>query len=224
VSLKSINAFLSDLQREVLSQDGLSVRPYNKEKQMKNLLRSILCLVVIFWLVPWLQATTVVKLTNQDLAEEAELIAIGHCAETRSSWIGRNLVTLATISVSEVLKGAGRSTVTVVLPGGVDANRKFPVATTWPGAPQILPQEEVFLFLANDNQSAGGHTILGFSQGKFSIVKDARGKKMVSRDLSQMSLQGEAGVSRGSKTLVPLEQFKQEISELLAGSGVRSKP
>src|ERR1051325_7375943 len=94
-------------------------------------------------------AGTATGLSDRDLALQSELIVTGRCVDTRTAWIenGRVLVTLATISVDEVIKGNNTPTVTVVLPGGADANRRIPVAMTYAGAPTIAPQEAVFLFL-----------------------------------------------------------------------------
>ena len=65
-------------------------------------------------------------------------------------------------------------TLTVGVPGGVDANRKFPIAMTYPGAPRIAPDEEVFLFLVRaDDEVAQSYAMTGFSQGKFSIESAA---------------------------------------------------
>src|SRR5215510_13414455 len=88
-----------------------------------------------------------VALSVQDMVNQSDVIAIGNCVETKSVWVDRSLVTLATVSVSESLKGSETSTITVALPGGVDANRSIPVAMTYPGAPQMQPGENVFLFL-----------------------------------------------------------------------------
>src|SRR3954447_23454044 len=88
-----------------------------------------------------------VELSLDDMVKQSDAIVIGNCTETKSVWIDRNLVTLATVSVTESLKGEA-STLTVALPGGVDANRKIPVAMTYPGAPQMRPGEDVFLFLS----------------------------------------------------------------------------
>lgn len=111
-------------------------------------------------------------LAINEMIDHSDLIAIGNCVETRSVWVDRRLVTLATISVAETLKGAELRTVTVSLPGGIDANRKFPVAMTYPGAPRISPGEDVFLFLTSHGETAGSYSVTGFSQGKLSIVKD----------------------------------------------------
>lgn len=159
-------------------------------------------------------ATTAIALSNQALAVDATLIVTGRCTEVRSAWEGRTLVTLATVAVTDVLKGDTTQTVTVVLPGGSDANRKFPVSMVYAGAPQMAVGEDVFLFLGPD-EAASGLAVLGFSQGKFSIVDDERGEKVVSRNLSALTLQSPAGTRRGTTTRVPLNEFKNEIREHL---------
>ena len=155
-----------------------------------------------------------VELSLDDMVKQSDAIVIGNCTETKSVWIDRSLVTLATVSVTESLKGEA-STLTVALPGGVDANRKIPVAMTYPGAPQIRPGEDVFLFLTAESDVAGSYTVAGFSQGKFSIITDEDGQQMVSRDLKKTVLQGNNGVRRGQSGATPLANFKAEVKGLL---------
>ncbi len=104
----------------------------------------------------------------------------------------------------------------LVLPGGIDSNRKFPIAMTYAGAPQMRIGEDVFLFLVRDPDVASGLTVMGFSQGKYSIVADETGAPAVSRDLTQITLQSPAGTQRGTATRVNLEVFKREIRAYLA--------
>ena len=150
-------------------------------------------------------------LSVQDMVSQSDVIAIGNCVETRTIWVDRSLVTLATVSVSESLKGNEASTITVALPGGVDANRKIPVAMTYPGAPQMTPGENVVLFLTASGEVAGSYTVAGFSQGKFSIITDEDGTQVVSRDLRQTSLKSNNGVSRGQNSTIPLDSLKNEV-------------
>lgn len=156
-------------------------------------------------------ATTARALSNRTLAEDANLIVTGRCVGLRTVWEGRTLVTLATVEVTEVLKGDQVATVTVALPGGIDANRRFPVAMTYAGAPQMILGEEVFLFLNDGDGTSSGLTVLGFSQGKFSIIDDEQGQKAVSRNLSAITLQSPAGTRRGTSMRVRLDEFKAEI-------------
>jgi hypothetical protein len=155
--------------------------------------------------------TLAVALSLADMVNQSDVIAIGSCTNIQSVWVDQSLVTLATVSVSETIKGAGSESLTVVLPGGVDANRKFPIAMSYPGAPRLTPGEDVFLFLTSDPDSGSGYHVAGFSQGKFSIVNDEDGEPMVSRDLTKMSLQGNNGVRRGQSNMTPLASFKEQV-------------
>jgi hypothetical protein len=160
------------------------------------------------------EATTARELSNEAMTAEATAIVTGRCTSIRTMWSGRVLLTMATIAVTDRLKGDLGETITVALPGGIDANRRFPVSMLYPGAPQIAMGEEVLLFLSA-NADAASLSVIGFSQGKFSIVNDERGEKVVSRNLSMVSLQSPAGTRRGTATRVPLDQFKNEIRRYL---------
>jgi len=151
----------------------------------------------------------------QDMVAQSELIVTGRCLSTRSVWIDRSLVTIATISVGETIKGSEASTVDVVLPGGADSNRRIPVAMTYPGAPTIQPQEDVFLFLTQAGVIANSYAVMGFAQGKFSIVENNQGEKLVSRDLTKVRLQAGAGVVRGNFQTTYLSDFKAKVREYL---------
>ena len=161
--------------------------------------------------LPTPDTSLAVALSVQDMVNQSDLIAIGNCVETKSVWIDRSLVTLATVSVTESLKGNESSSITVALPGGVDVNRKIPIAMTYPGAPQMTPGENVFLFLTSSDEVPGGYTVSGFSQGKFSIITDENGEQMVSRDLRKTSLKSDNGIHRGSNNTVPLSRVKDEV-------------
>lgn len=149
----------------------------------------------------------------RQLSQGSDLIVTGRCLDTRSMWIENNrvLVTLATIDVGETLKGEPGQTVTVVLPGGIDANRRFPVAMTYPGAPTIAAEEEVFLFLDHDTSVESGWAVSGFSEGKFSVVSDGNGRKLVSRDNVRVSVDAGPGLVRGQRQFVPFDDFKNKV-------------
>lgn len=155
------------------------------------------------------------QVSEKQMALESELIISGRCVDTRSLWMGRTLVTLATISVGEVIKGQPQETLTVVLPGGTDVSRKVPIAMNYEGAPHILPQEEVFLFLNHEPRVPPGYIVAGYSQGKFSIVEDEQGQKCVSRDLSKVQLRNNTGIGRGTVQKTSLGEFKDKIKGYL---------
>jgi len=87
------------------------------------------------------------NLTTDELIEQSAVIATGRCVETHSSWVGRTLFTFATIAVTETLKGQPGQTVTVVIPGGVDMNRQYPVAMRFPGAPEFYAHDSTMTLL-----------------------------------------------------------------------------
>jgi hypothetical protein len=86
---------------------------------------------------------------------------------------------------------------------------------TYPGAPRITPSEDVFLFLTKDDEVGGGYTIAGFSQGKFSIIKDEEGRDVVSRDLTDLTLKGKAGLRRGTATRATLSGLRSQVIQHL---------
>jgi hypothetical protein len=163
-----------------------------------------------------LGATTVVDKSHDTMAREAALIATGQCTQLASAWLGRQLVTVATVRVDERLKGLSSSEIQVIIPGGIDVNRPIPIAMTVPGAPQIVPHESVLLFLAEETRVPNGYAIVGFAQGKFSLVEEAGGRKVVRQNLTALNLAKAAGSHPGTAQAFPLEQLRQEIHDALA--------
>lgn len=181
---------------------------------MRSTARAFFGLLVTVLTIPAAQASTAVERTEADLIQESALIVTGHCTQQVSQWAGNTLVTLATIQVSEVLKGGAVSTVTVTLPGGVDANRRIPVAMTFPWAPVILQQENVLLFLTPQPLVAGSYSIAGFSQGKFSLVEDSQGKAVATQSLGGLKVRSANGtLHRGEGKSIPLDELRARIRE-----------
>jgi len=181
---------------------------------LRSTVRAVIGFLVATLAVPALWATTAVERTENDMIQESAIIVTGHCTHLQSQWVGRTLVTLATIQVSEVLKGSAGSQVTVTLPGGVDSNRRFPVAMTYPAAPVILQQENVLLFLTPEDLVANSYSIVGFSQGKYSLAETPQGKKVATQDLGDLSLQARGGTfHQGSAKTIQLDDLRQRIRQ-----------
>jgi hypothetical protein len=195
---------------------------------MKRLIYGICCLLTLVVLTAsWMHKAKAVNVTTpgvgnmtfaladevseRQMTLESELILTGQCVGARTVWMGRTLVTLATVSVGEIIKGQATGALTVVLPGGIDANRPVPISMNYPGAPRILPQEEVFLFLSRQPEVPLGYVVAGYSQGKFSVVEDQQGQKHVSRDLTKVTLRSGAGAGRGNVLKTSLAEFKERI-------------
>src|SRR2546423_14748538 len=105
---------------------------------MKPLLRGVACLFALLMIVAGAEATTIRRISDEELTARAHLIVVGHQVESRSVWVGRMLMTRVTVAVGEILKGYTPAvTLTVDIPGGIDMNRKIPVGMNVPGAPSI---------------------------------------------------------------------------------------
>jgi hypothetical protein len=160
-----------------------------------------------------------VELSPEEMARQAQVIVAGRVLHQESAWLGSDLVTLVTFAVADGLKGEKAGTeITVVLPGGVDMNRRFPIAMTYPGAPVLGEQEQALLFLTPEARVDNGFTVVGYSQGKFTLVAGPDGKKMVTQDLGGLSLQGKTGTeTRGGSRAIPYEQFRRQILDAVSG-------
>lgn len=156
-----------------------------------------------------------IHLSNEELTSSSEVIVIGRATSTQSRWIDRTLVTAVDVHITDTLKGPVDGSVEVILPGGVDAARRIPVAMTYAGAPTMRPGEDVFLFLVYD-ADVGGYIVTGFAQGKLSIITDANGVRRIHRDLRGSQLVEGAGISRGTVTMAALSAFREEILGYLA--------
>jgi len=180
---------------------------------MRRLLREFIGALVLAIGVPEASATVIQQLTIEEMADRADAIVLGRHLESKSMWVGRMLVTRVTVAVSELLKGEAQSMVTVEILGGVDRNRKVPIAMTVPGAPRIHSGEDVILFLSRIAAPAGAgeYEIVGFSQGKLSVVEDAQGRQVIA-----------TGAAPGAPK--PLAEVKAQIQRQLARQGVRREP
>jgi hypothetical protein len=181
---------------------------------LRSVVKTALVLLAVALAVPaW--ATTAVERTQADMIKESAMIVTGRCTHLQSQWAGKVLVTLATIEVSEVLKGKAGSTVTIALPGGVDANRRIPIAMNYPAGPVILQQEKVLLFLTPQQLVAGSYSVVGYSQGKFTLVEDAQGKKVATQSLSGLKLQGNNGTVRpATGKTIQLDELRAKIRDV----------
>ena len=155
-------------------------------------------------------------MSMEQLTQGAALIVEGDCTGIKSQWVERRLYTLATVTVKESLKGSAPEKVTVAIPGGIDSNRRFPIAMTYAGAPQFSLGEGVVVFL-DDTQSEipDSYSVMGFAQGKYSINKASDGEPVVMRDMTKATVQRGPGAIRGNLQSVPLSEFKAWVRSYL---------
>jgi hypothetical protein len=115
-------------------------------------------------------ATTVPKLDLAEMVRRADAIVIGHARSAESVWFGRELYTRYRIEVQEQLLGPAAAEVHVVVPGGVDRNRRHPIAVTIADAPAFHSGEHVALFLERGTAlGESDFSIVGFNQGRVAL-------------------------------------------------------
>lgn len=187
---------------------------------MRNPCRSLILIVVAACLAALpVSATTLLELSDEDMAFQADLIVQGRITGVESARVDGHLMTRVSVASEDVLKGGGDRVVTVLVPGGIDTSLKHPVATVYPGAPQFIEGQDVILFL-NQLGTADGSSfaVVGFSQGAFSIVAGPAGQPVVNRDLSAVRLRHGGEETAGSSRVQSLEGFKASIRGYLNGT------
>lgn len=170
---------------------------------MKSRWRRIALTVLGLILVGSAGATTLMQMSPSDMAVQADTIVIGNCVGAESQRADGSVMTVVEIDVLETLKGASATQVQMVIPGGIDASRPVPVAIIFPGAPSVVRDEKVLLFLNESNVVPGAYDIIGFSQGIYEVVEDSAGNQLV----AQGRFSGDNGES--------LDAMKAEIQQAL---------
>jgi hypothetical protein len=128
-------------------------------------------------------ATTLVRLPFEDLAQQSTAVARLRCLGSESHWDGREIWTESRFEVLELDKGLLPGLVTVRMPGGRAGHFQSRVD----GVPIFQSGEEVYLFLWN--QQGGAYTVLGWSQGTFRITRNSEtGTESVTQDSATASV------------------------------------
>jgi hypothetical protein len=164
--------------------------------------RLFACLMLTFLIAMPSFATTVERLTLDDMVKKAQSIVHGKVRGARTHWSanGKLILTTYTIDVSENIKGQGSKTVELTTIGGRIGDTTLYVS----GMPSFQTGEDAVVFV---EKSAGFSTVVGLSQGKFAV---ANGE--VSNNVSALSF---ADGRKGVPLKMRLEDFKREISNRL---------
>jgi len=128
-------------------------------------------------------ATSVIRMSVDEMTEKAEVIVHGRCVRKQARKAHDDaIVTDITLEVFEGLKGElGRSFEFTVY-GGVLPERGSAIA----GAPTYKTGEELLLFLGPVNDR-GQRMVIGLAQGKYTIRRE-RGQTLAFRNLQGLTL------------------------------------
>ncbi len=128
---------------------------------MKRLITSS---ALILWICTSSLATTVVRLSLDDMVRKAQSIVHGkvHSRSTHWSTNGKLILTTYTMDVEETIKGPVSKSVELTTIGGKIGDLTLYVS----GMPSFETGEEAVVFIEN----SGGYSVfVGLSQGKFSV-------------------------------------------------------
>lgn len=164
-------------------------------------------------------ATTVQKLSLQELTKRSDSIVMARVDDAVASWDAghKEIYTYITLSILQPVKGdKGATTITLRQLGGTVGN----IASVVPGMPSFKKGEEVVVFLTQKD-TAGYPWVMGLEQGKYTVSTAKNGVKMVRNDLAGTELLSTNGKHVESTTApdMPLNAFIDGLKTTLNVDG-----
>lgn len=167
-------------------------------------------------------ATTLQKLSLEEMTRASNRIVQAKCLSVESRMEEGQVFTLATFEVTQTLAGeestprSDRGTRTIVVRqlGGRVGNLHAVV----PGAPLLARGEEAILFLERDPNAPDTFMVVGLSQGHMRILKEpATGRRVVGQSTLGAGIYDPQTrkVRPGTARQMPLEEFKRELQRTL---------
>jgi hypothetical protein len=143
------------------------------------------------------RATSVARLSFEELTDQSELVVSGQINRSWAEWDAEHkyIWTHYELSVSGTLKGSAGATVTLSEPGGIVGDKGMNVA----GAVGYQQGEKVVVFL--QRMPNGYLRTAGWSQGKFRVDQDGK----LHGDASAMGLELVGANARAATPLRSLE-------------------
>ncbi len=159
------------------------------------------------------QATSMVSMSMEQLAQASSDIVQGHVVGQVSEWNATHshIVTTTTVAVSQNLKGNASSTVEVHQFGGTVGT----VTQSIMGDISFHPDGEYVLFLEPDNGS--GYHVVGLSQGAYPVYEDAlEHDERVILPTNQASIQSLVSGGGNPAGTVPLIGFHKYVAHIVS--------
>lgn len=149
------------------------------------------------------------KLDLPELVGRADSVVVGTVKSASSRWTTdkRYIVTDTILQVDETVHGPAQREIVVRRLGGTVDGVGMYVA----GVAQLAPGERVVLF----TERRGVHrVVVGMQQGAWRLSRDAKGRELVQRDLTQLGLMKRSdGSSSGKGARAPLELYHADSTE-----------
>jgi hypothetical protein len=187
---------------------------------MRTRTRIILSLLPTLLFQPAIRATTLARLSLDQLAAGSDAVARVRCAGAESRWENGSIWTVTTVEVVETMKGHLPGEIALRLPGG----RVGHLTATVDGAPKFNPGDEAVVFL--ERSRAGAFTVAGWVEGTFRISRDPRtGSETVTQDSSAFAVFDTATRAFRAEGIrrMPIGEFRARIAAAVARNGEKSK-
>jgi hypothetical protein len=179
-----------------------------------------IAIFLAFSLLPALRATTLARLSLDQLAAAADGVARVRCVGAESRWEDGAIWTVTTFDVIETLKGSFPAQIAVRLPGGKVGHLTAAVD----GTPKFSPGEQAVVFL--ERARTGGYSVAGWMEGTFRIALDAvGGRELVTQDSRGFSVFDAATRTFRAEGIrkMPMEQFRARVAAAIARAQEKSR-
>ncbi len=172
----------------------------------------ILLLIGLALIAAVANATTLARLSFEELAARADVIVRARCLSSESRWERGEIWTFSQFEVLGAPKGLVPGLITVRTLGG----RAHGFVSVVEDVPRFVPGEETYLFLVPSRASA--FQLLGWAQGTFRIRRDPRsGRENVTQDSAALAVfdpESRAFRHHGIRNL-SVEKFEERLRAAL---------
>ena len=185
-------------------------------------IRFLVChlIAILLCVAPSIGATTLARLSIDQLARAADAVARVRCISAQSRWENGEIWTVMSFKVVETMKGALPPRITVRLPGGRVGHLNAAVD----GTPRFSADDEAVVFLERYPASlnagsglvrAGEFSVAAWVEGTFRIGRDPRtGIENVTQDSSTFAVFDTATRTFHTEGIrrMPIEQFRDRVA------------
>ncbi len=170
--------------------------------------------IAMCWTCLPVQATTMVRMSLNQLAQASKTIVRGRVVSQESRWNSQHtqIITLTTVALGQTLKGDAAPTLVIEQMGGVVGHLR-----SWvPGTALLRPQAEYVFFLQPSTTRASRYLLVGMMQGAFRVYRDAttRQERVVLPTGSMATGQAETPQTSGNLAgpTMPYQAFRQAVA------------
>jgi len=192
-------------------------------------LRKILKIAALLCAATSVHATTLERLSLDQLAAAADATARVRCSSAQSRWENGQIWTVTSFDVLETMKGTLPARITVRLPGG----RVGHFTAIVDGTPKFNAAEEVVVFLERipgglkvEPAPGGGFSVAAWVEGTFRIRHDPRtGVETVTQDSSNFAVFDTATRTFHTEGIrrMPMQQFRERVATALTRAQEKSR-